>query len=283
MKRIIAAVLTAMLLLSGFGCAAITTVRYANADSYASGDFTYEEGAVKKVEIDWIAGNITLEPGAGTLSVSEQSSGSLSDARRLHWWLDGTTLHIRYCKSGERIRTTEKKDLTVELPAGADLEIDIASGKVAGEAPLDLGAVRIDTASGGVKIETLNAKSVRVDSASGGTTIGKVDVAGAFTVDTASGGLAIDDVCADSVKIDSASGGITLGLKEVGSVDVDVVSGGVKLRLIDKDAGAAIRHSAVSGTFTCSLPYEKSGGTYTIGRGEIPIEIEAVSGNVTVE
>ena len=244
MKRIIAAVLTAMLLLSGFGCAAITTVRYANADSYASGDFTYEEGAVKKVEIDWIAGNITLEPGAGTLSVSEQSSGSLSDARRLHWWLDGTTLHIRYCKSGERIRTTEKKDLTVELPAGADLEIDIASGKVAGEAPLDLGAVRIDTASGGVKIETLNAKSVRVD---------------------------------------SASGGITLGLKEVGSVDVDVVSGGVKLRLIDKDAGAAIRHSAVSGTFTCSLPYEKSGGTYTIGRGEIPIEIEAVSGNVTVE
>lgn len=288
MKRIIAILLTGLLLLSAIGCIRISCsapIRYANADKYTAGNFTYDGEQVKKVEIEWIAGSVKLLNGTGTLSVSETGSETLSEEKQMHWWIDGTTLKIKFCKSGEQYSITEKekKDLTVELPAFVDLDVEIASGKVFCENMLDLGDLKLETASGGTDIPFLSAKNVKVNSASGGLHFGQVSVSGEFEINTASGGLTIDEINADEIDVDSASGGITLGIAGASNVGINSTSGSVKITLSDKKAGARIRFDAVSGDFNTALPVVNSGDIMTIGDGRINMEIKVVSGSVTVE
>lgn len=306
MKRIIAILLTGLMLFS-VACIRISCsvpVHYSNADKYTAGDFTYDETKVKKVEIEWISGSVTLKNGRGTLSVSESCEKELSEEEQMHWWIDGTTLKIKFCKSGENLSLTDvkKKDLSIELPAFADLDIEVASGKIIGESMLDLGNLKIETASGGTDIKFLSAKEVKVEAASGKTVFGKVSVSGEFEADTASGGLTVDEISANEVDVNSASGGITfgkitaekldidnasgsvaLGIQSVSKVNIDSTSGGVKITLSDKDAGAKIKFDAVSGGFGTQLPFEKEGSVYTIGQGLIDMEIDVVSGSVTVD
>ena len=288
MKRFFAILLAAVLLLSLVGCIRISCsapVRYSHADKYTAGNFTYEGSKVKKVEIEWASGGITLQNGKGTLSVTENGGDTLPEEEQMHWWLDGTTLRIKFCKSGFElpIRDLNKKDLTVELPDFVDLEIDVASGKVSAEHMLNLGTFELKTASGGADIKYLSAKEVKVESASGKLALGKLSVSDVCEIDTASGGLAIDEISANTLKIDSASGGVDVGLRMAEEVRIESVSGGVRIGLLRPEAGAAIEYSSVSGSFSCKLPYEKNGDTYTVGLGEIAISIKAVSGGVTVE
>ncbi len=294
MKRIIAILLTGLLLLSFTGCIRVSCngisvsapIRYANADKYTAGNFTYDETKVKKVEIEWISGSVTLLNGKGTLSVSESGADTLPAEKQLHWWIDGTTLKIKFCKSGENLSLTklESKNITVELPDFADVGVDVASGRVVAKGTLTVGRFDLKTASGGADIGGLSAEEIEINSASGGISMDCVSVDGAFKVDTASGGLSVVEIDARSIRIDSASGGVSLGLKRtVGKVDIDVASGAVNLKLVDPEEGATVQLKAVSGSLKTALPYEKNGKTYTIGKGLIPIDINVASGSVTID
>ena len=288
MKRIFAILLTGLLLLSAIGCVRISCsvpVRYSNADKYTAGSFTYEETKVKKVEIEWLAGSVTLRNGKGTLSVSESGEQDLSEEEQMHWWIDGTTLRIKFCKSGKELSLSkmEKKDLTVELPAFVDLKLDVASGKIVSENMLNLGTFDLEKASGSANIRFLSAEKVKIETASGATAFGKVSVAGTFEIDTASGGLTVDEINANEIDVDSASGGITLGIADASNVRINSTSGSVKITLSDKKAGARIRFDAVSGDFNTALSVVNSGDLMTIGDGRINMEIKVVSGSVTVD
>ena len=293
MKRIIALLLTGLLLLSFAGCITITglscsvPVRYGNANKYTAGNFTYEGDKVEKVEIEWVSGSITLKNGTGTLSVSESGADSLSEEEQMHWWLDGKTLKIKFCKSGYKYVLNQafnnKKELTIELPEFVDLDIEVASGKVVAEEQLDLGTFKVQTASGGMSIGSLTAKEVKIDSASGGLSFGTVSVSDAFEVNTASGGLKVERISAEEVDVDSASGGVTLGIDTVKKVDIDSASGSVKLKLHSPERGALLKCDKVSGSIECALPFEKAGDGYQIGEGETEIKISIVSGSVTIE
>ncbi|MBQ1821380.1 MAG: DUF4097 family beta strand repeat protein [Clostridia bacterium] len=283
MKRIVAVLLAGcMFLFAGCTCSGI--IRYADADKYTPGGFTYEAEKITAVDVDWSAGGITLKNGSGTLSVSESGGDSLKEEDRLYWWIDGTTLRIRFCKSGH-LSTVKASDkhLTLELPDFVDLDVDIASGKIEAEGMLNLGELNVDTASGGMELQNLFAKQASIDSASGGLHITNASVTGAFEVDSASGALTVEQISADSVKIDSASGGIVLGIGTVNSVKIDSASGGITIRLQSAERGAQVRIESVSGSVNVKLPNEKDGNTYRIGSGECKIEIDSVSGGVTVE
>ena len=284
MKRCMAILLSVLLTIGCFGCISSGLIRYANADKYTAGDFTYDASEITAVDIDWAAGDITLKNGTGTLSVSESGGDTLDKADQLHWWIDGSTLKIKYCESG-RISTVSasQKDLTVELPNFADLKIDIASGKIAAENMLNLGVLDVNTASGGVGIEYLSAKEVKIDSASGGVNLAHASVSGTIRIDSASGGVSSEILSADSVRIDVASGGVKLRVGMVNSIDIDSASGGVNLQLVSPERGAKVRCESVSGKVNIKLPYEKSGSTYKIGLGDIDVKIDAVSGTITVE
>ena len=286
MKKILSLILTVCLLCGTIGCVVISRVtKYANADKYTAGAFTYEEGAVTRIELDWAAGGVTLRHGTGTLSVSESGGETLSTSERLHWWLDGTTLRIKYCESGfSHVIRAKDKQLTLELPLEnrVDLKIDIASGGIDADA-LYASSLDVNTASGGMQIGTLDAKEVNIDSASGGVRIGTVTVDSRFTVDTASGGLSAERLNAKTVKIDSASGGVSLGLDTADTVDIDVASGHVTLKLWDTERGATVRLNKLSGSFDCKIPMTAEGKAYRIGNGEMQISIDTASGGVTIE
>ena len=293
MKRIIALFLTGLMLFACVGCITVTglscsvPVRYSNADKYTAGNFTYESDKVEKVEIEWAAGGIKLVNGKGTLSVTESGADELSEDEQMHWWLDGKTLKIKFCKSGYKYSLNKafnnKKELTVELPEYVDLDIDVASGKVSAENMLNLGKFELDTASGGTDIKALSAKEVKVDSASGGMAFGSVTVSAAFKVNSASGGLTVDSISAGEIDIDSASGGITIGIGTVEKVKLDSTSGSIRLTLLDKTAGATVRFSAVSGSFNSALSVVNSGEVMTYGNGYTDMDISIVSGSVTLE
>lgn len=293
MKRIIAILMTALLLFGLFGCISISglscsvPVRYGNPDKYTAGNFTYESDKVEKVEIEWMSGGIKLVNGKGTLSVSESGADSLSEEEQMHWWIDGKTLKIKFCKSGYKYTLNQafnnKKELTVELPEFVDLDIEVASGKVSAENMLNLGKFELDTASGGTDIKSLSAKEVKIDSASGGTAFGDVTVSAAFEVNTASGGLTVERISAGEIDVDSASGGVMIGIDTVERVKLNSTSGSIKLTLLDKTAGAKVRFSAVSGSFNTPLSVVNSGDLMTFGNGYTDMEISIVSGSVTLD
>ena len=284
MKRFLSILLAAALLTCGFGCGVVSRItRYTNADKYTAGGFTYEASAVTRVELDWAAGDVTLKNGVGTLSVSESGGDALSVSERLHWWLDGTTLRIKYCESGfSHVIPSKQKQLTLELPDRVDLKVNIASGGIVADA-VYLSALDVNTASGGIQITTLDAKEVQIDAASGGIRLGTVTVDKTFSVDTASGGLTVDRLNAKTVKIDTASGGVTLGLDTMDTVDIDAASGRVTLKLLNAARGATVRLNRLSGGFDCKLPMTAEGKSYIIGNGEIQIKIDTASGGVTIE
>ncbi len=284
MKKLFSILLAVALLAGSFGCIAIRVVnKYANADRYSVGAFTYDAGKVQAIELDWAAGDIVLTHGTGTLSVSESGGEMLSTSERLHWWLDGTTLRIKYCESGySHIIPAKDKHLTLELPENIDLKIDVASGAIKSER-LSLNTLDIDTASGGVNITELTAKNANVDSASGGVAFGTVTAERTFEVNTASGGLTVERISAQTVKVDTASGGTTLGLDRVKKVEIDAASGKIRLKLFDTVAGATVRLAKLSGSFDCKLPMTAEGKTYKIGDGAILIGIDTASGGVSIE
>lgn len=265
MKRVVCMLLTAALTLCAFGCGVIRMVtKYADADKYTAGGFTFEADQVQSIELDWAAGDVTLKNGTGTCAVSESGDGSLVASEKLHWWLDGTTLRIRYCESGYRhLIRSSYKHLTLEVPDSVELHIDIASGRVQSDARLSLAKLEIDTASGGVHLKEVSAHEAEIDSASGGITIERVS--------------------AQKTEIDVASGGVTLGVGDCKTIAIDSASGSIALKLLDAQKGATVRVSQLSGSFECSLPMTKDGKTYRIGDGAVDIRIEAASGSVTVE
>ena len=286
MKRFLSILLAAALLCGSFGCIVISRItKYANADKYSAGGFTYQEGTVKRIELEWAAGGVTLVSGSGTLQVSESGGENLSVSERLHWWLDGTTLRIKYCESGfSHIISAKDKHLTLELPTEnkVDLKADIASGEFRSDA-VYVSSLDVKTASGGMSIDTLDADEVQIDSASGGVRLGSVSVTRVFSIDTASGGLTADRINARTVRIDSAAGGVTLGLETAETVDIDVASGRVTLKLLDAERGATVRLNKLSGGFDCKIPMTAEGKSYRIGDGEIQIRIDSASGGVTIE
>ena len=265
MKRLICMLLIAALAFGAAGCGVIRMVtKYADADKYTAGGFTYEADQVQKIELDWTAGGVTLKNGGSTCTVSESGDDSLVASEKLHWWLDGTTLRIKYCESGYNhlIRSTQKH-LTLEVPASVELDVDIASGKVESSEPLTVGELEVDTASGGVSFSELTADKAEIDSASGG--------------------ISIDRVHAKTVKIDVASGGVTLGVGECKTVTIDSASGSIVLKLLDPEKGASVRVEQLSGSFDCKLPMTKDGKTYRIGSGAVEIKVDSASGSITVE
>lgn len=284
MKRIIALLTLAALLPLGTGCSCSGSSLYANAERYTAGAATVPADAVKTVEIDWASGGIVLKHGTGELHVYESGGDALKEADRMHWWLDGSTLRIRFCASGHRMTVdSSKKQLTVEIPAGADLSIDVASGTVVAEETLELGTFELDAASGDAELSGLSAKDVNIDTASGAIRIGKASVQHGFAADTASGRIEVGQIEADTITVDGASANVSLGLRAAKTVRIDTASGDVTLKLFDPAGGARIVFDTASGKLKSGLSHTQDGSAYVFGAGAIDVRIDTASGSVTVE
>ncbi len=272
-KRLFAAIIlsTTMLMLTSctiFGKTWNIGNIYSDADKYSVGDFTCDGDDVRKINIDWTAGEITLLHGED-VSAEEKDGAGLDDEQRIHWWLEGDELKIHFCKSGYMGNIdAEKKNLTLTIPEGVDFELSSTSSNVTSDnlnltevdisttsgsissnsitaASFDFESISgdaeiesltltedldFDTTSGNVKINTLEARKAEFDSTGGDIEVQKINLSGAFSCSTTSGVAAIHSLSANEARFSSTSGNINLDEVELDKpFEFDTMSGSAKI------------------------------------------------------
>ena len=302
MKKIICIILTGILVAGLCGCSLGETLEkeLKDKDKYTAGNATITE-KVDSIIVDWASGEVNLVKGKEDAVILEETyEGELPDDKKMQWWLDGTTLRVRYDLSVWSLAPSEEKTLTVTIPETLeleDLEIDSASAKITTE-EVSVKNGSFGAASGDMEIRLASAEKAHFDAASGNinATVGTCDEIGADTAsgkisltvgttgkidaDTASGSIDVHADEATNVSLDTASGKISTYFgKCPESIDIDSASGSVTIGL-PKDAGCTVSIDTGSGDFNSQFPVQISGSKYVIGDGSGKINIDTASGDV---
>ena len=285
-----------------FGGSVSGGLNYANADKYTVGDTTVTS-PVENLDIDWTSGPVNIEYHAGSgISVSETANKTLSEDDRLRWWLDGTTLRIRYAKSGIRFSFNLEKKLTVSLPEGTVLkqaDIGTTSGDLFIPA-LAADDIRLNSTSGSIDAVTTTLK-LYASSTSGNVKVRQDGDIGAVDLSSTSGSVSLDVAgTAEEVKAGSTSGNISPVLASVNKADfsstsgcfsgsvrafqelkIHTTSGKVDVKL-PAEPGFTCKVDSSSGDLTTALSLAKNGNQYTCGDGSARCSIDTSSGDITL-
>lgn len=222
-------------------------------------------------------------------------------------------------RGGDRVRISGRgsgmeawADLVIEVPAGRDLAVYLATGQVdardvegdllidtgsgavtatdiVGSLDIDTGSgsvsvggvvgdVRVDTGSGQVEVSDVRGREIEIDTGSGGVRGFGLE-ADAVGVDTGSGSIELERVSATDVLLDTGSGSIDVELMtDVDRLDADTGSGSVTVRA-PAGLGATVDIETGSGGIDLDFPVEVRTvsrdhlrGTIGDGRGEINID-----------
>lgn len=112
-------------------------------------------------------------------------------------------------------------DITITLPTGSDVSVDLAMGRLDAEG--SLGACRVKTAMGNVRFARTG--TLQVSTAYGDILVGTVD--GAADLSTGSGSLRIDRIGADAT-IKNSNGDTTLG-EVTGALAIKAANGDITI------------------------------------------------------
>lgn len=222
---------------------------------------------IQEIEIEWVAGSITLQP--GDVESIEFVETDLYDSNELMVWRQsGNTLSIQFCKdsisfSGFSINGNISKDLVITVPRDwicRSLEIDAAAANV-DVTDLTIHEVEFDCASGTCDFTNCNIDSLDMDTASGDVTI---------------------DGTLDTLDFDGASAGIYATLTNIPSrIDIDTMSGDLELTL-PENAGFTVSMDAMSSDFDSDFEVTLRNGNYVCGDGRCRIFVNAMSGDVYI-
>ncbi len=295
-------------------------IEYANADKYTVGEATVS-GAVENLSVDWTSGEVNIESHKGDgVVISETSAKALSEDDRLRWWLDGTTLRVRYAKSGFRISFNLEKKLTVSLPEGTvlksadisatsgDLKIPrlaadeirlgstsgnitavteagkLAASSTSGDVDVrqsgDIDAVDLHSTSGSIACELVNVKKLTADSTSGGVRVAVTGAAGTLKIGSTSGNIYPEIASADKVEASSTSGSVS-GSVNAAEMKIGSTSGDITLKL-PAEPGFTLKAGTASGSFSSDLPLSKNKDSYTCGDGSASFSVSTTSGNIRI-
>lgn len=236
--------------------------------------------------------------------MSEKAKDSISEDLRVHWWLEGTTLHVKFAASGASLRwfNTGHKELTLTVPEALSFDNVVIRAASAEIEAVNLAAetLSVSTASGNMDINCA-ANTISLNSASGDIQLKQKDKAGEVSIDTASGRIDANLSRVDTASFESASGKIQVTAASVNSMSakstsgavsceleatpseckLHAVSGDVTLNLPD-DSDFTTNISTTSGDFKSDFALKKDGSTYICGSGSAHIDIETTSGDVAI-
>ncbi|MBE5863794.1 MAG: DUF4097 domain-containing protein [Lachnospiraceae bacterium] len=290
--------------LSGCNFGWKTNYVYQNGEKYTAGNREITE-KIETIDLDYMSGGVKL---IGTdedvVRINETSEKQLDDKRKVHTWVDGTTLYVRYCASAKGLDLNDlKKSLEITIPK------DVA-----------LGGVKLKVSSGGIQCQDFEAEKMNLSASSGNITLACV----AKTVDlhASSGKITLSlQGDSDSVKLDTSSGTINVDMKNANKVDlhsssgkVFVSAGQIKEFQSKVSSGAGEYHftqepekseiSHSSGTVTLYLPkdadltgdfttssgkvfseiaFAKKDNDYVCGSGENYMKVHVSAGNIEVK
>jgi DUF4097 and DUF4098 domain-containing protein YvlB len=200
----------------------------------------------------------------------------------------GASVSIRRNRErGWRSRSTR---LYVEAPAGSDLDISTASADVVTVG--DFGAARLRTASGDVRVDTLQrldansasgslraktiASDVTCNAVSGDVELGTVG--GRLHSSTASGNIRASDVGGD-VELGTASGDVAIGRCGGSDISAKCVSGSVSIGL---PAGIRVEPDISTLSGRTKLPEPSSVPPTDAPRRSVRLKLRTVSGDIKI-
>lgn len=227
-----------------------------------------DAASIRNMEIEWAVGSILIQPMDITeIRISEE--GPKQDEEPMVWKVREGKLAIQYSEKTDHIfgiglnLGSKSKDLIIQVPL--DWQCD---------------SLEIDAAAASLKINDLTIREMEFDGASGtcvfeNCTVEKLDL------DTASGDVRFTGSL-QQLDCDAASADIVLELSNVPhSIDLDTASGDLDVTL-PADAGFTVTMDTMSGDFESDFATTSRNGSYVAGNGRCRIDVDAMSGDVTV-
>ena len=265
------------LMFGGCGSVNFTGISYEHADRYTAGDATFT-GEITALEVEWMAGSVLLSAGeTAETTVAETANRELTEEIRVHTWLDGSTLHVKFAASDlHGVLFDLEKSLTVVLPQETDLldlQISCASASLTVDA-VSAEKIVLDSASGSVKMNGLTADTLSVDTASGAVS-GSADVKKSADVKTASGSIRLDLQAenAENVRLETTSGAIETTVNgKTEAFSAETSSGKINAVLAEKVE--RLKAESASGRITLDL-YDVSSADVSAASGDVTLILPA--------
>ena len=278
------------LLLSGCGLhirpsLGLSGINYEHPEKYTVGGAAFTD-KVEKVEIHWLSGSVTVTGHRGNeIRFSETANRNLTNDLSMHYWLDGSTLRIQFCRSGKWNLNGLEKELTLQLPERLleSLEVDTVSARVNLE-DLKMEDLELDTVSGAVRLRDCQVSDrARVDTTSGFVKAALTGALREWKADTVSGSVELIVPEVKAFDVNTTSGSVSLTAESAPKdLDVDSVSGSVTLCL-PADGDFTLDFDTVSGSFSSDLAFKTEGSRRIFGRGTGDYIIDTTSGSVNIE
>ena len=260
---------TLLLLLTALLLTACNTYTYDGATAYrtASGELALETDDVQALDVDWVAGSVTVEAWEGdTVRVVENAKVSLSAGDKLRYRIDGKTLRIRYMQESVLSADLIAKDLLIQIPAS-----------------LLLTELELDTDSANAEIKDLSCTRYALESISGDITVASVGSVQVLELDTVSGASRLTFEALSHFEIDTFNGDVKLACQEApGDGEIATVSGDVEL-VLPEESGFTVEFQSTSGVLTSDLPLTVSEKRYVYGTGDSRYQIETATANVHIK
>ena len=223
---------------------------------------------IREIEIEWAAGSIVIQP-ADTDEISFREEDIGGSGKPMHWKIQRDSILIQYAEDGTfpiKFGTdwkNENKNLIIEVPVTWQFD-----------------SLKVAAAVASLEVKDLNIREMEIDGASGSCvfdncTVEKLDL------DTASGNVYFAGSL-QQMDCDAASADILLELSNVpGRLDMDTASGDLDV-VLPADAGFTVTLDSLSGDFESDFDTTMRGGSYVAGNGRCRIDVDAMSGDVTI-
>lgn len=264
----------------------LSSFYYDNAERYTIGGADISD-MVERVEIQWLSGSVRVAAHKENMvRFSEEANLCLTNDNSVHFWLDGTTLRIQFCGSGELDLNGLEKDLTVLLPE----ELLLKELKINGlSAEMEVDSIKaeelnLNTMSGNVEVTGCTiTESADFDTTSGSVTAEVLGALRELCASTVSGKASVTAQRVSTVDMDSTSGALLLSVEEApDSIDISTGSGTVTL-ILPKDTGMTLRFGTVSGKLSSQLPGKTDGKDSVFGDGTCACSVETTSGDLRIQ
>lgn len=234
--------------------------------SLSSDAYTADPAKIKNLEIEWAAGSITIEPNDDLEYIRVVESEG-EEKYRMVCKESGSTLTIQFCKTSKNIISfgtgIGSKNLVIQVPSGwvcQNLQLEVASADVDIN-NMTIGELDFDGASGWCNLNNCHVTDVDVDAASGDLYFTGV---------------------LDTLEFDGASADCNLILSQCPRhIDLDGMSGKLDITL-PSDCGFTVTTEGLSNSFTTDFETITRNGAHVHGDGRCRIEVDAVSGSVTI-
>lgn len=246
---------------------------YAEADdlNYKYGRTEYPADEINEIDVSWVAGKVIIEAwNEDHVLVNESGCESDDYVDWVHSKLEGGRLTVKFSepKSGfDRFTFEEKesKTLTVKLPSSMISD-----------------SVLINSISSDIELRSLSGLDMDISNVSGDISL-KDCFYRDVDLESVSGSLTLSGGCR-TLELSMVSGMVSLSLESAPEeVSIETVSGNVDITFPEDISGFTLVSDSLSDKVSISHPVEQKGERYVFGDGSTRVDIDSVSGKITVK